>query len=72
MGLPRTGQTQTAYAASKGVVDNGREMLASFGSAHPIGRIGHPREVAEAVAFLCSEAAPERSSPSTVGGPLSE
>jgi NAD(P)-dependent dehydrogenase (short-subunit alcohol dehydrogenase family) len=41
----------------EGVVDNGREMLASFGDAHPIGRIGHPREVAEAVAFLCCDAA---------------
>ncbi|MFI9025286.1 SDR family NAD(P)-dependent oxidoreductase [Streptomyces sp. NPDC053560] len=41
----------------EGVVDNGREMLASFGSAHPIGRIGHPHEVAEAVAFLASDAA---------------
>ena len=41
----------------EGVVDNGREMLASFGSAHPIGRIGRPEEVAETVAFLCSDAA---------------
>lgn len=41
----------------EGVVDNGREMLASFGPAHPIGRIGHPEEVAEAVAFLASDAA---------------
>lgn len=41
----------------EGVVDNGREMLASFGPAHPIGRIGRPEEVAEAVAFLSSAAA---------------
>ncbi|GAA4517318.1 SDR family oxidoreductase [Actinoallomurus oryzae] len=41
----------------EGVVDNGREMLASFGDAHPIGRIGRPEEVAEAVAFLVSDAA---------------
>jgi NAD(P)-dependent dehydrogenase (short-subunit alcohol dehydrogenase family) len=41
----------------EGVVDNGREMLASFGDAHPIGRIGQPEEVAEAVAFLASPAA---------------
>ncbi len=30
----------------EGVVDNGREMLAGFGDAHPIGRIGRPEEVA--------------------------
>jgi NAD(P)-dependent dehydrogenase (short-subunit alcohol dehydrogenase family) len=40
----------------EGVVENGREMLASFGPAHPIGRIGRPEEVAEAVAFLASDA----------------
>ncbi|MFG2004756.1 SDR family NAD(P)-dependent oxidoreductase [Spirillospora sp. NPDC048911] len=40
----------------EGVVDNGREMLASFGPAHPIGRIGRPQEVAETVAFLVSDA----------------
>ncbi|MFB4303266.1 SDR family NAD(P)-dependent oxidoreductase [Actinomadura sp. NTSP31] len=40
----------------EGVVDNGREMLASFGPAHPIGRIGRPQEVAEAIAFLVSDA----------------
>jgi NAD(P)-dependent dehydrogenase (short-subunit alcohol dehydrogenase family) len=39
-----------------GVVENGREMLASFGDAHPIGRIGRPEEVAEAIAFLASPA----------------
>ncbi|GLY76219.1 SDR family NAD(P)-dependent oxidoreductase [Actinoallomurus iriomotensis] len=40
-----------------GVVDDGRAMLASFGDAHPIGRIGRPEEVAETVAFLVSDAA---------------
>lgn len=40
----------------EGVVENGREMLAS-GDAHPIGRIGRPEEIAEAVGFLASPAA---------------
>ncbi|WP_449235034.1 SDR family NAD(P)-dependent oxidoreductase [Azospirillum doebereinerae] len=40
----------------EGVVENGREMLRSFGNAHPIGRIGRPEEVAEAIAFLASPA----------------
>lgn len=38
----------------EGVVENGREMLAGFGAAHPIGRIGRPEEVAEAIAFLAA------------------
>lgn len=41
----------------EGVVDNGRDMLASFGPAHPLGRIGRPEEVAESIAFLASDAA---------------
>lgn len=41
----------------EGVVENGREMLAGFGEAHPIGRIGRPEEVAEVIAFLGSDAA---------------
>lgn len=40
----------------EGVVENGREMLAGFGAAHPIGRIGRPEEVAEAIAFLAAPA----------------
>lgn len=40
----------------EGVVENGREMLRSFGEAHPVGRIGRPEEVAEAIAFLASPA----------------
>ncbi len=40
----------------EGVVDNGREMLASFADQHPIGRIGQPEEIAEVIAFLASPA----------------
>lgn len=42
----------------EGVVEgDGRAMLRSFGDQHPIGRIGQPEEVAEAIAFLASPAA---------------
>ena len=42
----------------EGVVEgDGRAMLRSFGEQHPIGRIGQPEEVAEAIAFLVSPAA---------------
>lgn len=41
----------------EGVVEgDGRAMLRSFGEQHPIGRIGQPEEVAEAIAFLASPA----------------
>lgn len=41
----------------EGVVEgDGRAMLRSFGARHPIGRIGQPEEVAEAIAFLASPA----------------
>lgn len=42
----------------EGVIEgDGRAMLRSFGDQHPIGRIGQPEEVAEAIAFLASPAA---------------
>ncbi len=41
----------------EGVVEGtGRAMLRSFGDQHPMGRIGQPEEVAEAIAFLASPA----------------
>ncbi|MTH35548.1 SDR family oxidoreductase [Paracoccus limosus] len=33
------------------------EVFARFGAAHPLGRIGEPEEVAELIAFLCSDKA---------------
>ncbi|MDS9466189.1 SDR family oxidoreductase [Paracoccus sp. MBLB3053] len=33
------------------------EVFARFGAAHPLGRIGEPDEVAELIAFLCSDRA---------------
>ncbi len=33
------------------------EIMESYGEAHPIGRIGTPEEVAELIAFLCSDKA---------------
>jgi NAD(P)-dependent dehydrogenase (short-subunit alcohol dehydrogenase family) len=42
----------------EGVVEgDGRAMLRSFGEQHPLGRIGQPQEVAEAIGFLASLAA---------------
>ena len=42
---------------TEGVVEgDGRAMLRSFGVQNPIGRIGQPEEVAEAIAFLASPA----------------
>jgi len=42
----------------EGVVEgDGRAMLRSFGEQPPLGRIGQPEEVAEAIAFLASPAA---------------
>ena len=38
------------------VEGDGRAMLRSFAAAHPIGRIGQPDDVAEAIAFLASPA----------------
>jgi Enoyl-(Acyl carrier protein) reductase len=69
--LPRVIDTDILDA----VVDNGREMLAGFGHAHPIGRIGRSEEVAEVIAFLASDAASLVTgalSPSTGGRPSSD
>ncbi len=33
------------------------DMIATFGAAHPVGRVGTVEEVAEMVAYLCSDAA---------------
>ena len=40
----------------EGIVDNSRATLASYGSAHPIGRIAQAVEIAEVIAFLASPA----------------
>ncbi len=40
----------------EGIVDDSRATLASHGSAHPIGRIAQPVEIAEVIAFLASPA----------------
>lgn len=37
-----------------GIVDNGREALASWADKHPIGRVAQPGEIAEVIAYLAS------------------
>ncbi|OEC94314.1 SDR family oxidoreductase [Rhizobium sp. YK2] len=39
-----------------GIVPDSRATLASYGSAHPIGRVGQPQDIAEVIAFLASPA----------------
>ncbi len=47
-------------SARRSLGDDGRtldEIMDSFGESHPIGRIGNPEEIAELIAFLCSDKA---------------
>jgi NAD(P)-dependent dehydrogenase (short-subunit alcohol dehydrogenase family) len=50
------GVVETDILDVTGVADS-RAVLASYGNAHPIGRVGQPAEIAEAIAFLVSPAA---------------
>ncbi|MCF1503795.1 SDR family NAD(P)-dependent oxidoreductase [Afifella sp. H1R] len=38
------------------IVPDSRATLASYGAAHPLGRVGQPQDIAEVVAFLASPA----------------
>jgi NAD(P)-dependent dehydrogenase (short-subunit alcohol dehydrogenase family) len=49
------GVVETDILQSTGVADS-RAVLASYGDAHPIGRVGQPAEIAEVIAFLASPA----------------
>lgn len=40
----------------QGIVQNSRATLASYGHAHPLGRVAQPGEIAEIIAFLASPA----------------
>lgn len=40
----------------EGIVDDSRATLASYGDAHPIGRVAQPNEIAEVIAFLVAPA----------------
>lgn len=40
----------------EGIVPDSRATLASYGPAHPLGRVGQPQDIAEVVAFLASPA----------------
>ena len=37
-----------------GIVEDSRATLASYGHAHPLGRVGQPEEIAEVIAYLAS------------------
>lgn len=49
------GVVETDILQSTGVQDS-RATLAGFGSAHPVGRVAQPSEIAEVIAFLASPA----------------
>ena len=49
------GVVETDILTSTGVADS-RAVLASYGDAHPIGRVAQPAEIAEVIAFLVSPA----------------
>lgn len=49
------GVIETDILDTTGVTDS-RTVLASYGPAHPIGRVGQPSEIAEIIAFLASPA----------------
>ncbi len=40
----------------EGIVPDSRATLASYGPAHPLGRVGQPQDIAEVIAFLASPA----------------
>ena len=40
----------------EGIVEDSRATLASYGGAHPIGRVAQPMEIAEVIAFLAAPA----------------
>ncbi|OLP62664.1 short-chain dehydrogenase [Xaviernesmea oryzae] len=40
----------------EGIVEDSRATLASYGPAHPLGRVGQPEDIAEIIAFLASPA----------------
>lgn len=49
------GVVETDFLQSTGVEDS-RAVLASYGDAHPIGRVAQPTEIAEVIAFLAAPA----------------
>ncbi|GLZ81525.1 short chain dehydrogenase [Actinorhabdospora filicis] len=51
------GTIRTARVKELGDEPGGREYLATMAAAHPLGRLGEPEEVAEAIVFLASPAA---------------
>lgn len=56
-GSVRTPLLEYGAAQLAGPDGSMEDMIATFGAAHPVGRIGTVEEVAEMVAYLCSDAA---------------
>jgi NAD(P)-dependent dehydrogenase (short-subunit alcohol dehydrogenase family) len=49
------GQQVLDGAASSGAFGGANEVRAAFAGMHPIGRFGHPAEIARAILFLASD-----------------
>jgi 3(or 17)beta-hydroxysteroid dehydrogenase len=56
-GAIHTELVEAIIAASEAAGGRREDVIAGFGAAHPMNRMGRPHEPADAIAFLCSDAA---------------